>query len=542
MKNLRLSTRLALLSAVLIALILLTGGVSMLTMRATNDDLKAVYQDRTVPLGQLLDVQRLILRNRVAITRAAAIDSPDAMQAGLAEVEKNAAAIGTAWDAYMTSRQTSEEASYAHDFASRWQSYVTEFMTPAVNAMRASDTPALRGLLREKETSLYSSVQQAVAQLAQTQLDIARTIYLDSASRASRIRVLAWVLFGGGALFGVFFTWALIRGVRAALGGVIRASHAIARGDLTQEIPTQGGNEIALLQGAVLGMQRALRDVVSSVREHSEAVAIMSAQIAQGNEDLSARTESQASALQETAASMEELASTVRQNADNARQANGLAQSASSIALEGGEVVAQVVDTMKGISDSSQKIADIIGVIDGIAFQTNILALNAAVEAARAGEQGRGFAVVAGEVRALAGRSAEAAKEIKGLITDSAQRVDAGTQLVNRAGGTMNDVVTSIQRVAAIMGEISSASAQQSAGVGQVGEAVSSIDQATQQNAALVEEMAAAASSLRSQAHDLVQAVAIFRLDRHGDSDGKRQPPSPEPSSGMVLLGRDRTV
>ena len=259
-----------------------------------------------------------------------------------------------------------------------------------------------------------------------------------------------------------------------------------------------------------------MESAVSTVRASAGSMDVACAEIASGNHDLSARTESQASALQQTASSMEELSSTVKQNADNARQANQLAQSASTVAVQGGEVVAQVVDTMKGINDSARRIHDIISVIDGIAFQTNILALNAAVEAARAGEQGRGFAVVAGEVRTLASRSAEAAKEIKQLITESVNRVDQGSALVDQAGATMNEVVASIRRVTDIMGEISAASAEQSRGVGQVGEAVTTIDQMTQQNAALVEEMAAAASSLKSQAQQLVQAVSVFKVTNAG--------------------------
>jgi methyl-accepting chemotaxis protein-1 (serine sensor receptor) len=259
-------------------------------------------------------------------------------------------------------------------------------------------------------------------------------------------------------------------------------------------------------------MQTSLSRVVSNVRNNAHSVASASAQIAQGNNDLSARTEQQASALEETSASMEELNSTVQANADNARQANQLAVSASTVAVQGGDVVAEVVTTMKGINDSSKKIADIIGVIDGIAFQTNILALNAAVEAARAGDQGRGFAVVASEVRSLAQRSAEAAKEIKGLIHASVERVEQGTMLVDKAGATMTEVVASIRRVTDIVGEISAASNEQSMGVSQVGEAITQMDQATQQNAALVEQSAAAADSLKKQAQQLVEAVAVFQL------------------------------
>ncbi len=295
---------------------------------------------------------------------------------------------------------------------------------------------------------------------------------------------------------------------------------AVAKGDLTQTIASEGKDEIAKLMDALRGMSQSLVKVVSNVREGSQGVANASAEIAQGNNDLSARTEQQASALEETAASMEELSATVKQNADSALQANQLAMNASSVAVKGGAVVAQVVETMKGINESSRKISDIISVIDGIAFQTNILALNAAVEAARAGEQGRGFAVVASEVRSLAGRSADAAKEIKSLINASVERVEHGTALVDEAGTTMSEVVDSIRRVTDLMSEISAASNQQAAGVAQVGEAVTHMDQTTQQNAALVEEMAAAASSLKSQAQDLVQVVAVFHVSA-GDSSAR---------------------
>lgn len=279
-------------------------------------------------------------------------------------------------------------------------------------------------------------------------------------------------------------------------------------------------------------MQSSLVKVVSSVRQGSESVATASAEIAHGNHDLSSRTESQASALEQTAASMEELGAAVKQNAESARTANQLAQSASTVAIQGGEVVGRVVETMKGINESSRKIFDIISVIDGIAFQTNILALNAAVEAARAGEQGRGFAVVASEVRSLAGRSAEAAKEIKSLIGASVERVEQGSALVDQAGKTMTEVVASIRRVTDIMGEISAASNEQAMGVAQVGEAVTHMDQATQQNAALVEEMAAAASSLKSQAEDLVQTVAVFELGNHAGASRSYAPVPKLPAGG----------
>jgi methyl-accepting chemotaxis protein len=304
----------------------------------------------------------------------------------------------------------------------------------------------------------------------------------------------------------------LIRNISSSLHDAQALADAVAQGDLTQHIESHGKDEVARLVQSMVAMRQSLVNVVSNVRQGSEGVATASAEIAQGNNDLSARTESQASALEETAASMEELGSTVQHNAENARQASQLAQNASTVAIRGGEVVGQVVETMKGINDSSRKIADIIGVIDGIAFQTNILALNAAVEAARAGDQGRGFAVVASEVRSLAGRSAEAAKEIKSLIGSSVERVEQGSALVDQAGITMTEVVSSIRRVTDIVAEISAASSEQSAGVNQVGEAVTQMDQVTQQNAALVEQMAAAASSLKSQASDLVQVVAQFRL------------------------------
>jgi len=286
---------------------------------------------------------------------------------------------------------------------------------------------------------------------------------------------------------------------------------SIASGDLTQRVMIASKNEIGQLFQSFARMQDSLRTTVMQVRNSVDEINVGVGEIAAGNADLSGRTESQAASLEETAASMTQLASTVKQNADNARQANQLAANASNVAERGGQVVSEVVDTMTEISTKSHKISEIVTVIDGIAFQTNILALNAAVEAARAGEQGKGFAVVAGEVRALAQKSAQAAKEIKTLIEDSANRVEAGTQQVERAGMTMHEIVDSVRRVTAIMGEISVASQEQASGIDQVNQAVSKMDEVTQQNAALVEEAAAAALSLKEQSHQLVQAVAIFK-------------------------------
>lgn len=344
-------------------------------------------------------------------------------------------------------------------------------------------------------------------------------------ARTSQLMVAAVVLI---SIVLVIFSIYIARLLRKRIGVLREVSDRVRDGDLTKEVKDDSRDEFSVLLDSMSGMQKSLATVVSNVRQSADSVATASIQIAQGNSDLSSRTEQQASALEQTSASMEEMGSTAQKNADNAKEANLLAASASQVAVRGGEVVSQVVSTMREIQTSSRKINDIIGVIDGIAFQTNILALNAAVEAARAGEQGRGFAVVASEVRGLAQRSAEAAKEIKQLINDSVERVEQGTLLVDQAGGTMNEVVKSIQRVTDIVGEISSASQEQNAGVLQVSEAVSNMDQATQQNAALVEQSAAAADSLKSQAQQLVEAVGVFQLPTAGIHVQKHKPHNDE--------------
>ncbi len=371
----------------------------------------------------------------------------------------------------------------------------------AVSALNADETPAWRQLraelLKQRDEAAKASEFEQAQVNEKTNFSIALSVAL---------AVIA-------TLVAVVLNLIMRSTMRNELGGDPADARAalseIAKGDLTVPIANTTGE--ASLMGVMRQMQMALEALVQGVRASASSIATATDEIAAGSQDLSNRTESQASALEETAASMEELSSTVTQNAENARTANQLALQASEVAVKGGSVVGQVVDTMKGINESSKKIADIIGVIDGIAFQTNILALNAAVEAARAGEQGRGFAVVASEVRSLAGRSAEAAKEIKALIGASVEAVEKGSSLVDLAGVTMAEVVGSIRRVTDIMGEISASSSEQSLGVAQIGEAVSHMEQTTQQNAALVEQMAAAAASLNGQSQGLVQAVAVFK-------------------------------
>jgi len=349
--------------------------------------------------------------------------------------------------------------------------------------------------------------------LAQENYDNAGAAFSQSMMVLLAILVLA---LGISVAIAAFMSRMIVRPLKHA----IALAGRIAGGDLSSEIKVAGRDETAQLLQALKDMNASLQKIVSEVRSGTDSISTASQQIASGNADLSQRTEEQASSLEETASSMEELTSTVKHNAENARQANQLAASASEVALKGGQVVGQVVGTMSSINESSKKIVDIIGVIDGIAFQTNILALNAAVEAARAGEQGRGFAVVASEVRNLAQRSAAAAKEIKTLIGDSVDKVGAGTKLVDEAGKTMEEIVSSVKRVTDIMAEITAASQEQSAGIEQVNQAITQMDEVTQQNAALVEEAAAAAESMQQQAGNLAQAVSVFRLDQTVRADG----------------------
>jgi methyl-accepting chemotaxis protein len=376
----------------------------------------------------------------------------------------------------------------------------------------AGDVEGANRIFTEKFEPTSRAYLAGVQQMVDTErkaLDDAALRSEELRANTSRLLVVCSVL---SLSLGIVLAWLLVRSITRPLSRAVQIAQAVAAGDLTSDIEVNSKDETGQLMQALKDMNDSLFKVVGEVRQGTDTIATASSQIAAGNHDLSSRTEEQASSLEETAASMEELTSTVKQNADNARQANQLAVSASSVAVKGGSVVADVVGTMDAINASSRKIVDIIGVIDGIAFQTNILALNAAVEAARAGEQGRGFAVVAAEVRNLAQRSAAAAKEIKTLIGDSVDKVEEGSKQVAEAGRTMDEIVDSVKRVTDIMAEITAASQEQTAGIEQVNQAITQMDQVTQQNAALVEEAAAAASSLQEQASGLSQVVSVFRL------------------------------
>ncbi len=377
-----------------------------------------------------------------------------------------------------------------------------------------------------KEEAIHLLMKQAIPATAKWQTTLHDFMALEKEknkkgaedAEASYHAALMWMLglTGLALLLGILIAWLCTRSITRPLATAVKVAQTVAAGDLSSRIEVNSTEETGQLLQSLKQMNDSLVRIVGEVRNGTDTIATASGQIASGNLDLSSRTEQQAGSLEETASSMEELTGTVKQNADNARQANQLAVSASDVALKGGAVVSQVVDTMGSINDSAKKIADIIGVIDGIAFQTNILALNAAVEAARAGEQGRGFAVVAGEVRNLAQRSAAAAKEIKTLISDSVEKVDAGTRLVDQAGATMDEIVESVKRVSDIISEITAASQEQTSGIEQINQAIAQMDEVTQQNASLVEEAAAAAESLQAQAGHLQEVVSVFKLDSAG--------------------------
>jgi methyl-accepting chemotaxis protein-1 (serine sensor receptor) len=515
MDKLKVSTRLLLLAGSLGLLLLLIGALGLYGIDRSNQALRTVYEDRTVPATQLGEINSLVLQNRVKVNAAILTPTPDVIKTRTEEIEANIARAGKVWSEYTSTYLTPEEARLAKDFAEKRAEFVEDALKPIITALRAGNVDGAKGLLESKLRKLAPPLEEGIATLVKLQVDVARQEYEAAQARYHTFRLLAVGLSVLGIAFAAVFGLLTVRSIGRQLGGEPHQAADIARrvaaGDLSQSIALRAGDQSSVM-AQLKAMQEGLAGVVHAVRGNAESVATASAQIAQGNSDLSGRTEEQASALEETASSMEQLAATVKQNADNARQADQLARGAHGVAARGGTVVGEVVEMMNGINESSRQISEIIAVIDGIAFQTNILALNAAVEAARAGEQGRGFAVVAGEVRTLAQRSAEAAKQVKSLITASAERVEAGCALVDQAGATMREIEGSVRRVTDIIAEISAASGEQSAGVSQIGEAVMQMDHATQQNAALVEDSAAAAESLKAQARQLVHAVAAFRL------------------------------
>ncbi len=515
LKNMRISFRLALILGLLQLLLLGVVGIAfwqMGVMRAATHDIAEVWLPSVEHVNQL-NTSTSHLRmgefQHVLNTDAKAM-------AGIEQVMATTlAAFEDDRKAYVALISNDEERKLYERFAAKWKQYM-QVHDQVLALSRNNDNEKAQALLEGDAAKVFDEAGAMLQRLVELNGKGADASSVASEQAFFSARLVLLVAVAAALVVAVALGAWMIRSITAPLREAAGAADRVASGDLTGAIDVSSQDETGRVLHALQRMQASLVQVVSRVRLNSESVATASAQIAQGNQDLSQRTEEQASALEETAATMDELGSTVRNNAESAKQANQLAQGASTVATQGGEVVGQVVTTMRGISDSSRRIGDIIGVIDGIAFQTNILALNAAVEAARAGEQGRGFAVVAGEVRALAQRSAEAAKEIKALIGRSVEQVEQGTALVDQAGQTMGEIVGAIQRVRDIVAEITTASVEQSSGVQQVGEAVNQMDHATQRNAALVEESAAAAQSLQEQAQQLVQAVAVFKLADEG--------------------------
>ncbi|RFU47046.1 methyl-accepting chemotaxis protein [Paraburkholderia sp. DHOC27] len=507
--------------------VVLLGGAAagLLSLRASNASLQQMYTVDTPAVADLEGSAGQLLRLRLALgTYASLVDlnDQDGAAAVLQRFDQYQKLSNERLAHYLSRAGTSdEEQRLIKEMQDKRDTFLRDGVDPAMAALKAGDKAAFQELQAHKMPSLYSAYEKAMLTLEQLQIDHGAQRFQEAQDRFYAVSVAVAV----GIVLALVLAWLgrvwLVRAIVHPVDATIGQFQRIASGDLTGRIEVLGDNEMGKLATALRKMQDSLISTVNTVRLGTESIDTGVSEIAAGNADLSQRTEEQAASLEETAASIEELTSTVKQTAENAKQASSLAQGASSLAAQGGELTQQVVGTMNHMVDDSHRIADIIGVIEGIAFQTNILALNAAVEAARAGEQGRGFAVVASEVRSLAQRSAGAAKEIKGLIDESTARVQSGAQLVERSGATMTDIVTAIARVSAIMGEIAAAATEQSTGIDQVNLAIAQMDEVTQQNAALVEEAAAAAGSLEDQARRLTAAVAVFRTDAAAVSDGR---------------------
>ncbi|WP_269769111.1 methyl-accepting chemotaxis protein [Burkholderia ubonensis] len=516
-KSMKLATKLiaAFVTVCLMGAIVSVVGIrNMISMQASSE---AMYKKDMIGLSYVKEAKIGLLYIGRALRNAILATTEEQRSAALAKADENLALARKNLDEAKPLFWSEKGKAAFAELELQWSDYtqaVVKLRTLSAQAKLSEQQDATKFLFSDF-ANLVNKVDDQMAVLAKIKETNAGRAFESNTDAYETGRNTMMALVFTSLVLGVGLGAWLTRGLVRQLGGepeeAANLARRVAAGDLSSEVALKLGDTGSVM-AVLAAMQANLSKVVSEVRQNSDSVATASAQIAQGNADLSQRTEEQASALQQTAATMEQLNTTVRNNTESAKQANQLARRASAVAAQGGEVVGQVVTTMQGISESSRKIGDIIGVIDGIAFQTNILALNAAVEAARAGEQGRGFAVVAGEVRMLAQRSAEAAKEIKSLIGRSVEQVEQGTVLVDQAGKTMGEIVGSIQRVSDIVAEITSASVEQSSGISQVGDAVNQMDRVTQQNAALVEESAAAAESLKGQAQQLVQAVSVFKL------------------------------
>ncbi|TDP63189.1 methyl-accepting chemotaxis protein [Roseateles toxinivorans] len=510
MNNVSIKTRLLLLVGALLALLVIDSASSVSRLRHSNAVLASIYNDRVVPLKQLKAIADAYAVNMVDSTHKTRDGIFTAAQ-GVKAIDDAHSVIETQWKAYVATELVAKEQELVRQVEPLMKQADVAGQR-AQELMRKNDIEGLREFAAKQMYPTIDPVGALIEQLITVQLVEADREYKESQENYEAVFWRTIVLALLSVSVAGVMAWLLIGAISRGIARAVQVAETVAAGDLSSRIEVQGTDEIGQLLGALKRMNDSLVGIVGKVRHSADSIATGSAEIATGAADLSQRTEEQAANLEETAASMEQLTATVVQNTETARQATQLAASASTVAGQGGAIVGDVVNTMEAISASSKKIVDIIGVIDGIAFQTNILALNAAVEAARAGEQGRGFAVVASEVRSLAQRSAQAAKEIKTLIGDSVEKVDNGSRQVADAGKTMGDIVNQVKRVNDLIDEISHASTEQSSGIGQVGQAVNQLDQVTQQNAALVEQSAAAAESLKHQAAELARTVVAFKL------------------------------
>ena len=526
LKNLSIRASLNLMIALFGILLAVGAAVGLLSMRDGNESLRQMYTVDTPAVADLEGDSVKLLNARLALaTYASLAELKD--QAGQDAVLGRLSTYLQASNDYLShylshAGHGDEEQALVKDMQDKRAAFLHQGLEPALAAIKSGDTQAFVQLQAHVMPKLFNVYSTAMAALINAQLDRGARRYQDAENRFHMVSLAVAAGLAAALLLALGGRMMLMRAIVHPVNAAIGYFNRIAEGDLTGRIVATGANEMSKLTAALQKMQDSLRAAITSVRGGTESINVGVNEIAAGNADLSQRTEEQAASLEQTAASIEELTSTVKQTAENARQASQLAQSASGLAVKGGELTQQVVGTMQNIVGDSHKIADIVGVIEGIAFQTNILALNAAVEAARAGEQGRGFAVVASEVRALAQRSAGAAKEIKGLIAESTSRVQSGSELVDQSGTTITEIVQSIARVSSIMNEIAAASAEQSVGIDQVNLAVAQMDEVTQQNAALVEEASAAAQSMAGQARTLSDAVAVFRVAETGTSTVSR--------------------